>query len=268
MTLNRREFVCASLAVPVSGRAALIIDGRHNHDWRATTAELRGVLAAAGFRVDIATAPQANEEMAGFRPELSRYHVVVPNYTDFGNGGRWCDGLKSDFVRYVSEGGGVVIVHAASSAFPEWREYSEITGLGGWGGRDERSGPFLHWKDGTVVRETSPGKGGHHGKQHEFVVVIRKPDHPIVTGLPEAWRHVSDELFDTLRGPARNLEVLATAWSNPAFGGSGRHEPALFTVRFGKGRVFHTILGHSAEAMRSSDFVTTLQRGAEWASAN
>ncbi|MCC6263737.1 MAG: ThuA domain-containing protein [Bryobacterales bacterium] len=268
MSVKRREFLFAGLALRPSTRRALVIDGRHNHDWRATTRELKGILESAGFLVEVATAPRTNEELVDFRPRLTGYQLVVPNYTDFGNGGVWNNGLKADFAACVSAGAGVLIVHAASSAFPEWREYNEITGLGGWGGRDERSGPYLYWKNGITIREEGPAEGGHHGKQHPFTVVVRAESHPIVTGLPLMWQHATDELFDTLRGPARNLEVLATAWSDPSTGGSGRHEPVLFTVRYGKGRAFHTALGHSAEAMRSSGFVDTLKSGALWASAN
>ncbi|MGE0405768.1 MAG: ThuA domain-containing protein, partial [Candidatus Korobacteraceae bacterium] len=42
-------------------------------------------------------------------------------------------------------------------------------------------------------------------------------------------------------------------------------EPILLVVSYGKGRVFHTMLGNDVEAMRSVGFITTLQRGAEWA---
>lgn len=260
----RRNFVCGMLAAPLPDLPALIIDGRHNHNWRATTAELRSILAAAGFPVDVATAPPANEGLAAFRPGLSRYRVVTPDYTGFGNGGEWPEPFGREFERCVSGGGGVVIVHAASSALPNWREYNEITGLGGWGGRDRRCGPFLYFKDGAMVRGTAPGRAGHPCKQHACTVTSRAPGYPIMAGLPASWPQATDELFDSLRGPARNLEVLATAWSGPASGGAGRHEPALFTVRFGKGRIFHTLLGHSPASMRSSGFVATVQRGAEW----
>jgi type 1 glutamine amidotransferase len=36
-------------------------------------------------------------------------------------------------------------------------------------------------------------------------------------------------------------------------------------IDYGKGRVFHTVLGHDEEAMRCRGFYTTLQRGTEWA---
>jgi type 1 glutamine amidotransferase len=39
----------------------------------------------------------------------------------------------------------------------------------------------------------------------------------------------------------------------------------LIAVTYGKGRIFHTAEGHDVAAMSSIDFVTTLQRGTEWA---
>jgi type 1 glutamine amidotransferase len=63
------------------------------------------------------------------------------------------------------------------------------------------------------------------------------------------------------------VTLLATAFSEPATGGTGEHEPILLTVRYGKGRIFHTMLGHDLEAMRCVGFITTLQRGAEWAAS-
>ena len=36
-------------------------------------------------------------------------------------------------------------------------------------------------------------------------------------------------------------------------------------IGYGKGRVFHTTLGHSVESMEDAGFVATLDRGVEWA---
>jgi type 1 glutamine amidotransferase len=41
----------------------------------------------------------------------------------------------------------------------------------------------------------------------------------------------------------------------------------LFTIRYGKGQMFHNALGHTTKELRSVDFVVTLQRGAEWAAS-
>jgi type 1 glutamine amidotransferase len=68
-----------------------------------------------------------------------------------------------------------------------------------------------------------------------------------------------------LRGPGKNMSVLATAYSDPSNAGTGRDEPQLMALRYGQGRVFHTTLGHDINGISSVDFVVTLQRGTEWA---
>ena len=77
--------------------------------------------------------------------------------------------------------------------------------------------------------------------------------------------HSTDELYDKLRGPAKNLTVLATAHADRGTGGTGEHEPMLMVVEYGKGRVFHTTLGHAEPAMKCVGFRVTLARGVEWA---
>jgi type 1 glutamine amidotransferase len=170
-------------------------------------------------------------------------------------------------IKFVRNGGGFVSIHAADNAFPKWKEYNEMIGIGGWEGRNEQSGPWVYW-EGKVMRDTSAGRGGDHGNIHRFQVVTRTPGHPIMQGLPSIWLHAEDELYNRLRGPAENLTVLATAFDDPATRGSGRHEPVLLTIEYGKGRVFHTTLGHvrgDLIAQRCVGFIVTFQRGTEWA---
>jgi hypothetical protein len=252
-----------------SGAAAiptLIVDGRNNHDWRATTPVLKQALEETGlFRVDVATAPGVKGEVGDFRPPFARYRLVVDNYTDYAVGGPWSEATRRDFETYVRQGGGVVLVHAASSAFEGWREFELLAGVAGWAGRDEKTGPMLRWRDGRLVRDTSAGKAGRHGKRHAYQVTIRDSRHPITAGLPRVWMHASDELYERLRGPAQHTRVLATAYAAKEYDGSGEHEPVLLVVRYGQGRVFHHVLGHDAAAMSCLGFLVTFQRGAEWA---
>lgn len=238
----------------------LIIDGQNNHNWKLTTPLLKQWLDDAKlFAVDVATAPP--KDTAGFRPKFGDYQVVVSNY----NGAPWPAETQKDFTEFVRNGGGFVSVHAADNAFPNWPEYNQMIGLGGWGGRNEKSGPYVRVKDGKAVEDASPGTGGGHGKQHEFTVFTVNADHPITKGLPARWKHTPDELYDKLRGPAKNMTVLAAAFSDKGTGGTGENEPMLFTIDFGKGRVFHTTLGHDDKGMKCVGFGTTLQRGTEWA---
>lgn len=269
------------MALPLSAAEpikVLIVDGQNNHTWRATTPILKKILEEAKiFSVDVATAPdrpraqkgkdisdemgEYKKKFAAFRPRFKDYQVVVSNY----NGDLWPAETRSDLVEFVAHGGGFVAVHAADNAFPDWPEYNAMIGLGGWGGRNEKSGPYVRLREGKFVHDTTKGPGGNHGDQHEFVVEIRQKDHPITAGLPEKWKHATDELYEKLRGPAHNLTVLATAYADPKTHGSGEEEPMLMVIDYEKGRVFHTTLGHAEPAMKCVGFRTTLARGVEWA---
>ena len=48
-------------------------------------------------------------------------------------------------------------------------------------------------------------------------------------------------------------------------GGTGENEPVLFTIKYGQGRVFHTVLGDNIQQINCVGFAVTLQRGTEWA---
>jgi len=240
----------------------LIVDGQNNHNWKETSPVMKQILEDSGvFTVHVATSPDKKGDMSGFKPEFAKYDVVLLNY----NGQAWPEATNQAFLDYVKGGGGVVVVHAADNAFGNWKEYNEIIALGGWGGRNEKSGPYVYYKDGKVVRDTSPGRGGSHGPQYPIQIVAREPDHPVIKGLPEKFMHSQEELYHSLRGPAKNLTILATALAKKEMRGTGRHEPVLMDIRYGDGRIFHTVLGHAVTQMKSVAFIVTLQRGAEWA---
>jgi uncharacterized protein len=257
-------FGLVAVAVAAPPYKALIIDGQNGHDWKATTPVLKKLIEETGlFAVDVATSPSQGQDMSGFKPNFAAYQVVVSNY----QGDDWPEETKKALVDYVQNGGGLVIYHFACAAFPKWKEYNDMIGLGGWGGRSEKDGPYIRWRDGKAVQEQKPGPSGNHGPAQPFQLIIRDPEHPITKGLPEKMMHTTDELYGWLRGPGKNLTVLATAFASAEKGkdGSGEHEPLLFTVSYGKGRVFFNALGHTAKECKSVAFIATFQRGAEWA---
>jgi uncharacterized protein len=254
--------VLVTTALQAAPIKALILDGQNNHDWKRTTPELKKILEDCGlFAVDVATSPGQGKDLSSFKPDFGAYRVIVSNY----NGDPWSKETQAAFEKFVREGGGFVSVHAADNAFPEWKEDNEMIGVGGWGDRNEKSGPYLRLRDGKWVQDATPGRGGSHGAQHEFVMETRDPEHPIMRGLPARWLHGKDELYDRLRGPAQNVKVLASALSTKETRGSGENEPLLMAINHGRGRVFHTALGHGMEAVKCVGFAVTLQRGTEWA---
>ena len=248
---------------------ALIVTGQSNHNWSASAPILKTILDQTElFTTDIAQTPPESGDMKNFRPNFKKYNVVVIDY----NGVSWSEETKASFLEYVNNGGGVVIYHEADNSFADWKEYNEIIGLGGWNKRSQKDGPYVYYKKNELVIDTTAGSAGSHGPQHEYLVKARKADHPILKGLPVAWMHGKDELYSTLRGPAKNMEILATAYADTAKRGTGRDEPMLMTITYGKGRIFHTAMGHVGKdethpATECVGFIVTFQRGAEWAAS-
>ena len=266
---------------------ALIIDGQNNHGaWPKTTFMMKKYLEETGlFTVDLKrtaftwnggnlldeyglegdyTVVKKPQSDPNFKPQFSKYDVVISN---FGYGAApWPEETQKGLDEFVKGGGGLVIVHAADNSFGDWPEYNRMIGIGGWGGRNESHGPYVYLDDdGKTVRDTSKGNGGHHGSQHPFGIVVRDTEHPITKGMPREWLHAKDELYDKLRGPAENMQILATAYASPDHGGSGRHEPMLMAIGYGSGRVFHTPMGHADYSQECVGFIVTIQRGTEWA---
>ena len=267
----------------------LIVDGQNNHHaWPKSTIIMREYLKETGrFEVDIARTkftwngkqeaaflplagvgptedlPKAQTD-PGFKPDFSKYNVVVSNFGY--QAAPWPVETQKAFEKYIREGGGFVSIHAADNCFPDWPEYNRMIGLGGWGGRNAKSGPYVYIdRDGKVVRDPKPGPCGTHGPLNDFLITTRSQTHPVTKGLPEHWMHASDECYSLLRGPAEDMEILATAAEPQKLRDEGRNEPMLMAIGYHKGRVFHSTLGHHAASFECVGFKTTFLRGTEWA---
>jgi len=262
--LSAASAMTTAAATPIH---VMLIDGEQAgayHAWQETTPYLKRMLEETRmFQVDVVTAPPLGGDFSTFRPDWSKYQVVIGNYDAPAD--RWPDSLKASFAEYIRNGGGFVSVHAADNAFANWKEYNLMIGVGGWRGRNDKSGPHFYYQDGKLVRDPAPGMAGSHGARNPFQVVNRVMDHPVTKGLPKAWMHVGDELYANLRGPGENMTILSTAFSDPANRGTGHEEPILMVVSYGKGRIFHTTMGHDLAALNCVGFITTYQRGTEWA---
>jgi uncharacterized protein len=272
-----------TLFAATSGKPALkimLLTGQSNryHDWTKSAPLVKTYLEQAGlFAVDVVTSPAQGADMSGFKPDFAAYAAIVMIY----EGNEWPAATKQAFVDYMKNGGGLVSIHDTDNAFPYWKEWNEMIGVGGWGfktdgnigARDATWGPKIRWREGKMVLDDSPGVA-MHPPRHDFPIVTRAPDHPIMKGLPATWLHANDEIYSQLRGPAKNVTVLATALADKAKypTASGENEPMLMTLTYGKGRIFHTTLGHVAPrdmapyaSLACAGFIVTLQRGTEWA---
>ncbi len=280
----------ATAASPAAEKLkALIVDGQNNHVvWPKSTIIMRDYLTQTGrFEVDIARTkftwngnmeaaflPLANtgqtEDLPqpksdpDFKPDFSKYSVVISNFGF--KAAPWPEETQRAFEKYMREGGGFVAIHAADNCFPEWPEYNRMIGLGGWGGRSEKNGPYVYIdREGKVVHDPKPGSCGAHGPLSDFLITTRSRTSPITKDLPEHWMHASDECYSLLRGPAEELEILATAAEPQKLRDEGRNEPMLMTIGYHKGRVFHSTLGHHTESFECAGFKLTFLRGTEWA---
>lgn len=221
--------------------AVLLIGGANNHDWQWTTPSLHSILRESGrFDVTVTNDPKVTLADA---EGLKKYKAFVLDY----NGPRWGAAAEANFLAAVRGGTGVAVVHAANNAFTGWKEFEEMVAL--------------LWRKGTG-----------HGRFHAFDVVVKDSDHPITKGMPDMRNH-PDELYHRLvNSQNTDYRLLATAHSSKKSGGTGKDEPMILVKNFGKGRVFHTPLGHvwrRALNTRAShadpQFRQLIARGTEWA---
>jgi type 1 glutamine amidotransferase len=231
-----------AVTVAASPVRTLIITGQNNHNWRYTSRFHADTLEATG-RFDVTIADDAPKALAD-AGALQGVQLFVLDY----NGPRWGEPAETNFLNAVRDGAGVVIIHAANNAFVGWSEYEKLCG------------PM--WIRGTTG----------HGPFHEFTVEVVDAEHPIMAGMPASWT-TKDELYHKLVNTADSpFTLLARAMSAKDKGGTGEFEPMAMTLQYGKGRVFHTPLGHvwtGQHAQKASianpGFRALLSRGAEWA---
>jgi len=296
---------------PIPKINALIVDGQNNHGvWPKTTMMMKDFLERTSvFEVDIArtnniwcgphydasigldtiielldmyplegngnrTVVNKPEPDTGFKPDFSKYDVVISNLG--WQAAPWPKETQKSFEKFMREGGGFVSIHAANNSWPDWKEFNKMIGVGGWSDRTTgKDGPQLYFdEEGKMQRQVKEHNCGSHGPQMEFVIETRAKKHPIMKGLPSKWLHQKDELYERLCGPAENVTVLATAFSDAegnsppwdkTVKGANRDEPILMAIEYGEGRVFHSTLGHMDYSMNCIGFITTFQRGCEWA---
>ncbi|MEX0321352.1 MAG: ThuA domain-containing protein [Puniceicoccaceae bacterium] len=246
----------------------LIIDGYSNHNWRLNTELIKDIIEPTGlFNVDVSTAPETAEAPGWdkWRPNFKAYDVVIQTCNNLGGRPDWPEEVKSAFVEYVRDGGGVYIWHAGNNSFASWPEYNDIIGLG-WRKADFGWAITIDENEKVIRIPAGEGEKTGHGPRHD-TVVHRLGDHPIHRGMPRSWMTPDIEVYYFARGPAKNLQVLSYG-INPK---NNMNWPLEWTVRYGEGRVYNSSFGHvwktdggMPDRMRCAGLQTIVIRTLEW----
>jgi hypothetical protein len=227
---------------PTSKIRVLILDGFSNHNWKLNTKLLCGLLEPTGlFDVSVSTCPPLKEtEWKEWHPDFSKADVILQTCNDISQNPapQWPDSVKSDFVAFIKNGGGVFIYHSANNAFPDWPEYNDIIGIG-W--RKRSFGIALQMDEQGNITRLPPGQGADTGHANRGEVLVHNlGNHPIHEGFPPAWKSPALEVYYDARGPANSLTVLSYG-QDPR---GGQFWPLEWTVIYGAGRAYSSSFGH------------------------
>lgn len=201
------------------------------HNWRQTAPVLAEILRKdKRLEVRIVEDPHFLDSSA-----LERYDVVILHFM---NWEQPAPGPKAraNLQKFLQDGKGLFVVHFGCGAFQDWPEFRNIAG-----------------------RIWDP-KARAHDPRGPFRVNITDVPHPITKGLKSF--ETEDELYTCLTGD-RPVDMLATARSKV----DGKNYPMAFAFNYGKGRVFHSALGHDVKAISNPGAAELFRRGCAWAAS-
>ena len=214
-----------------SGTKVLLVTGVDypGHPWKQTAPAIKaGLEKDPRLKVGVLENPH---ELAS--PKLQNWDVVVLHFMNWEVPSPGEEARKN-LQAFVSSGKGLMLVHFACGAWQDWPDFKKLAG-----------------------RAWNPKLRGHdpHGK---FTVEISDPDHPSMKGM-KSFETV-DELYTCLDGDTP-IHVVAKAKSKV----DNKDYPMAFVLNYGKGRVFHTVLGHDLQAVTNSSVPEFFRRGCAWA---
>lgn len=274
----QRVWLLAILAVFSEGAEAaeqaprirvLIVDGFSNHDWQLTTRSIRAILEPTGlFSVAVSTSPprRYRSRMGPMAAELRRLRRRDPDLQRHQRRTLVAPTRARGFREVHTPGWRGLYMAFRQHAFPDWPAYNDIIGIG-WRKKDFGFALVVA-DDGTITR-IPPGQGEDtgHGKRFD-ALVRRRGEHPIHQGLPLAWLAADIEVYYHVRGPAKKVAVLSYA-REPH---TSLNWPIEWTVRYGRGRVYTSTLGHvwrgdvQPVTVRDAAVQTLLVRALQWLS--
>jgi type 1 glutamine amidotransferase len=209
----------------------LLVTGQDypGHPWRETTPVLRKHLEQdKRFLVRVIEDPHFLASRA-----LTNYDVILLHFMNWEQPSPG-DRARQNLAAFVRGGKALVLVHFACGAWQDWPEFVELAG-----------------------RVWNPKLRGHDPRG-KFTVTPTSAEHPITKGLPPF--ETDDELYTCLDGKTP-IEILVTARSKV----DSKDYPMAFVLQVGKGRVFHSPLGHDAKAFDNPAVGELLRRGCAWA---
>ena len=142
--------------------------------------------------------------------------------------------MKVNLEKFVNEGGGLFVYHFACGAFENWTEFDKFSGR--------------VWDP-----ELPP-----HDPYGRFAVNIIDKEHPITKGVGNF--EIDDELYTCLKESNVPIRVIAEATSKV----DGKKYPMAFVLENGKGRTFHTTLGHDDKSLSCEGFQTMIKNALVW----
>ena len=211
------------------GKSALIVwGGWEGHTPERSAAVVKGLLEGNGFSVRV-----ENKTAAFLDPNLAKLDLIIPMIT-------MSTIAKEEVARLcevVLGGVGLGGMHGLMcDSFRNETEYQFMTG-GQW--------------------------VSHPGNIIDYRVNISKPNDPIVKGIGD-FDYTSEQYYMHV-DPANEVLATTTFVADHAPWVKGVVMPVVWKKVYGKGRVFYSALGHTADEFNVPQMKTMMERGLLWA---
>ena len=229
----------AQKKVPQGAKVLLLTGGaREHHGYRDQAFYLASALEdTRRFQVTIAEDAAILET-----PAMKKYDLLIVNADRRDDEFKFTLSQQEALLAYVRDGGGYVSIHGADNAAKDW--------VDGW--RDMLGGVFSHV--GLPDSKTKKGK---------FAITIQDKDHPVTKGIPDF--EIQDELYYYLQMRPGVVALATTMYNNEV-------HPVAWVRTYGKGKVFHTPLGHrdfgpgKHDPIRDPNLLKLVIQGCDWVS--
>jgi uncharacterized protein len=230
----------AQKKVPDGAKVFLLSGGqRQHHGYREQALYLAGTLENTGrFQVTI------GEDAAIFEtPAIRKYDLVIVTADRRDDEFKFTPSQQEAIFDFVRSGHGYVSIHGADNAPKDW---------------------LPPWKEMLGGIYSHVGKPDGKALKGSYTVKIADTASPVTQGLKDFT--LKDELYTNMQmqpevQPLATIEYQGVVW------------PVAWTHTFGKGRVFHTSLGHrdfgpdKDDPLRDPNLNKLILQGVDWVAA-